>query len=454
MKLKDKKVLVCGLGRTGIATIPLLLDKGAKVTIQTENVIKEYEEEVKKFEGLGVKVFLSKEPNDVINNFDICVVSPGINTSKSFFKIAEEIGVQIISEIELSNWFFEGTLVAITGTNGKTTTTTLVQKILAEKFSDSRAVGNIGIPFSANVLNSTKDSIYALELSSYQLETTYTLKPKVATVLNIAQDHIERHKTMQNYISAKEKIFENQDENDYLILNYDNEGSMKMKSLTKSKVIYFSKEEIQEDCLKVYVKDNEVFTNFNGVCEKVLNLSDILLIGTHNVENVLASIALTLPLGLDVKEIEEAIMTFKGVEHRLEYVNTFDGVTYINDSKATNPDSSINAINAITQPTVLIVGGFDKNLPIFEFVKNITKKVKHLVIIGEVAEKYVECCNKLGYSNFTVCETLESAVVESSKVAKSGDCVLLSPACSSFDMFKDFEHRGKVFKEAVYNLRR
>ncbi len=454
MDLKNKKVLVCGLGRTGIATLPLLINKGAKVTIQTEFIDDEYKEQIKHFENQGVKVFLNKTPNDVISSFDLCVVSPGISTDEHFFEIAKSLDIKIVSEIELCNWFYEGEFVAITGTNGKTTTTTLIHKILDEKFEDSRAVGNIGIPLSSNILDSSKKSVFALELSSYQLETTYTLKPKVSAVLNISKDHIERHKTMQNYIEAKENIFKNQDENDYLVLNYDDEETKKMAYKSKSKVIYFSKYEIKEDGLKVFVKDSKIYTNFFGVIEEVIDIDSIMIIGEHNLENVLASVALTIAIGVDIPTIKEVISNFRGVEHRLEYVKTINGVTYINDSKATNPDSAINAIKAVTQPIVLIVGGFDKNLPIYEFVKNITKEVRHLIIIGEIKDKFVDICLKIGFENFTICDSLESAVVESYKVAQSGDCVLLSPSCSSFDMFKDFEHRGRVFKEAIHNLRR
>ncbi len=454
MNLKNKKVLVCGLGRTGISLIPVLLKKGAYVTLQTEKINDIYKEKIEKYQEEGVKVFLNKNPNDIISNFDLCIVSPGIDTAEKFFTIAKEAKVKIISEIEFSNWFYCGELVAITGTNGKTTTTTLVQKILKEKFSDSRAVGNIGIPFAENVLDSSKDSVFALELSSYQLETTYTLKPKVAAVLNITKDHIQRHKTMNNYILAKEQIFLNQDENDFLVLNYDNSYTKEMSKNTTSKVIYFSKKEILEDTLKVFVKNNIVYTNINGNLEEVLNIDDILIIGEHNIENVLAAIALTSAMGVDIETIKEVVLNFKGVEHRLEYVKTINSITYINDSKATNPDSSINAIKAVTQPIVLIVGGFDKNLPIYDFIKNITKEVRHLIIIGEIKDKFVESCLNIGFTDFTVCDTLESAVEESYKIAHSGDCVLLSPSCSSSDMFEDFEHRGKVFKEAIYNLRR
>ncbi|MFV0520299.1 MAG: UDP-N-acetylmuramoyl-L-alanine--D-glutamate ligase [Lachnospirales bacterium] len=466
MDIKNKKVLVCGLGKTGFGVLPLLLKLGCTVTIQTPSVSQEYNDALEKYIDMGVSLFINNTPNDIIKNFDLVVVSPGISSDLPFFKLAKDSDIEIISEVELANMFFKGRLIGITGTNGKTTTTTLVGEIIKEVFIDTEVVGNIGVPFSEKVLDSEETSVFAIELSSYQLEKTFTLKPKTATILNVTPDHLERHKTMQNYISCKERIFENQDNSDYLILNYDNKESYDMVSKAKSNIVLFSKEPISEDGLKVYVKDEKIYTNFlkkstkdNDLVErlqedkKIINLSDITLLGEHNIENILASIALTLPLGVSVEVLEDVISHFKGVEHRLEFIKIIHGVTFINDSKATNPDSSINAIKSINQPIILIVGGYDKNLPIFEFVKEITKKVKHLIIIGETKDKFVNSCLKIGYTDFTVCESLESAALEGFKVAKPGDCVLLSPSCSSYDMFDNFEHRGKVFKEAIHKLR-
>ncbi|MFV0441549.1 MAG: UDP-N-acetylmuramoyl-L-alanine--D-glutamate ligase [Lachnospirales bacterium] len=454
MDLKDKKVLVCGLGITGMATLPLLLQKGAIVTVWTSSVSKGYESDFEKFKKRGVELFIMDIPNDIIIGFDLCVVSPGIPTDMSFFDLAEKNNIPVVSEIELSNWYFKGRLVGITGTNGKSTTSTLMSEIVKEQFKSSELLGNIGEAFSSKTLESVKDSVYTIELSSYQLECTYTIKPKVAAVLNISKDHLSRHKTMQNYIAQKKRIFMNQDENDFLVLNYDDDVTREMAKEAKSKVVFFSKEQIDEDVLCVYVKNDSIYTNFKGKEEVILAKSDILLIGEHNLENVLSAVAMSLALEIPISVIAYVISTFKGVEHRLEFVKIIHGVTFINDSKATNPDSSINAIKSVNQPIILIVGGYDKKLPLFEFVKEITKSVEHLVIIGDTTEKFVNCCNKIGYNNFVVCETLESAVEEGFKVAKPGDCVLLSPSCSSFDMFENFESRGKAFKKAINELRR
>ncbi len=468
MELKNKKVLVCGLGKTGFGMLPLLLSVGCNITIQTPSVGADYEEPLKKYLDMGVSLFINNTPNDIIKNFELVIVSPGISTDLPFFKLAKDADIEVISEVELANWFFKGELVAITGTNGKTTTTTLVGEILKEVFAHTEVVGNIGVPFSEKVQESTEESVYTIELSSYQLEKTNSIKPKASAILNISQDHLERHKTMQNYIAAKERVFLNQDMEDFLILNYDNEECVEIaKNAKNTNVVFFSKFLIEEDCLKVYVKDDVIYTNFlkKNINDKgyltdfkdgdmaVIKVSEIPLLGEHNVENVLASIALTLPMGTPIETLHEVITNFRAVEHRLEYVKTIHSVTFINDSKATNPDSSINAIKAITQPIILIVGGYDKNLPIFEFVKEITKNVKHLIIIGETKDKFVNSCLKIGYTDFTVCDSLESAALEGFKVAKPGDCVLLSPSCSSYDMFDNFEHRGRVFKEAIHKLR-
>lgn len=450
MELKNKNVLVCGLGMTGVNVVTFLLKKQANVSVH--NVTEIDNNHVQEFRELGVKVFFGDSINDIVANYELIVVSPGIPSDLSFFKIAQQKNIPIVSEIELANMFCKGEIVGITGTNGKTTTTCLVDKILGDKNEHVQAVGNIGIPFIDKVDDSTEDDIFVAELSSYQLETTYTLKPKCSVVLNITNDHLERHKTLNNYIQAKERVFVNQTSEDYTVLNYDNQYTRDMGQKTNGTVVWFSRKE-QGLEKSVYVKDDKIVTNFNGIEEDVLFIKDIKMIGGHNVENVLASVAIALCMSIDIEQIERVVKNFNGVEHRIEYVRTLNGVTFYNDSKATNVEAAINAINAVNMNIRLIVGGDDKNLPLYDLVKCASTKVSRLYIIGSSTDNFVECCEKLGYKSFVTCDSLEEAVQLAYEEAEVGECVMLSPGCASFDMFDNFEHRGRVFKESVLNIR-
>ncbi len=450
MNLKDKKVLVCGFGKTGLAVVNFLLkvDDTVKITIFTENDLGHEDE----FDEERVGYFVAKNPNDIISRHDLIVVSPGISTSERFFEIAKDQNIEVISEIELANRYFKGVLVAITGTNGKTTTTMLVNEIL-KLYGDSRCVGNIGIPFADEVMNISSDAYAVAELSSYQLETTYTIKPKVSAILNITNDHLVRHKTLDNYVDAKKRIFMNQDKGDYVVLNYDDEKVRTFAKDTKAKVVFFSRLTDLSDDYGVFVKGDGIYSNISGSLEKIMNISEIILLCSHNVENVLTAIAMTQVLGVDVIAISTAIREFKGAPHRIEYVKTLNGVSFYNDSKATNVESAVNAIKSIKAPLVLIVGGDDKNLPLYDLVKYASERARKVVIIGSSTENFVNCFKKIGYNDYIIETTLESAVLKAYEVAETGDCVLLSPGCASFDMFNNFEERGNVFKETVLSIR-
>lgn len=450
MNLKDKKVLVCGYGKSGLATVNLLLklDKTVDITIYNNNDIsepREYEEE-------RVHYYVSKTPNDIISKFDFIVVSPGISTQEKFFKIANEQNIEIISEIELANRFFKGILIGITGTNGKTTTTMLVNEIL-KVYGNSRYVGNIGVPFADEVLNITSDAYAVAELSSYQLETTYSIKPKVSAILNISNDHLVRHKTLDNYVDAKKRIFMNQDSGDYVVLNYDDSRVKNLDRETNGNVVYFSRKCEFVNERGVFVKNNEIFSTISGELEKVMNISDIKLIGEHNIENVICAVAITQVLGVDIIAISTAIREFKGAPHRIEYVKTLNGVSFYNDSKATNVESSINALKSIKAPVILIVGGDDKNLPLYDLIKNASEKAKKVIILGSSTKSFVTGFNKIGYDDYIIVKDLQTAVDMAYDIAAAGDCVLLSPGCASFDMFNNFEERGNIFKKAVLSIR-
>lgn len=450
MDLQNKKVLVCGYGKTGKSVVDFIfkIEKTVSVTVFVE---KEVENE-HGGDSDRLEFFVASTPNDIIANYDLIIVSPGISTSERFFEIAEEQGVEIISEIELANAYFKGTLVGVTGTNGKTTTTTLVNEIL-KQHSKSKTVGNIGIPFVDEVLELGEEDFAVAELSSYQLETTYSIKPKVSTILNITNDHLLRHKTLDNYIDAKKRIFMNQDLSDYLVLNYDNKYLMEFADELDTNLILFSRVEDLSDKKGVFVKNGEIFSSISGEVEKVMKVSEIKLLGEHNVENVLAAIGITQALGVSIFDIRKSIIAFKGVPHRIEYVRTINGVSFYNDSKATNVESAINAIKSIKAPIVLIVGGDDKNLPLYDLVKYASEYARKVVIIGQSTQNFVNGFNKIGYSDYLIEKTVESAIAKAYEVSNVGDCILLSPGCASYDMFNNFEERGNLFRETVLAIR-
>lgn len=448
MDFYNKNVLVCGIARSGISAAILLKDIGANVTIQD---IKRYEDiedinEIKFIEKKGINLYLGKNPEKhLIDKMDIMVVSPGLPLNLDFVQYSFS-KIPVISEIELAYLNCKSPIIAITGTNGKTTTTSIMGEIL-KNYKNTYIVGNIGIPFSEEVIKINKDDVAVIELSSFQLETIYKFKPNIACVLNITPDHLNRHKTMENYVLAKEKIFKNQNENDFLILNYDDIHCRNMASKTKSNIMYFS---INQKIMRgAYLEDNYIYINN----EKFIDTNMINIIGKHNMENVMASILMSLAFNVPLDIIKKGLMNFCSIEHRIEYVLTKNNVDYYNDSKATNIDATIKAIDAMKKPIYLISGGSEKNSNFIPMIEAFGNKVKHLIIIGEVKNRIAKDCKNLGFLRYTIKDTLLDAVKFCYESAKDGDCVLLSPACASFDMFKDYEERGKLFKEYVKKLK-
>ena len=445
MEFYNKNVLVCGIARSGISASLMLKKLGANVTIQDLKL----EEDIKQINTLkdnNINLYLGKNPdNDLIDSIDLMVLSPGVPTDLDFVKYAKT-KIPVISEIELSYLFCRSPIMALTGTNGKTTTVSLIGHILKE-YKKTYVAGNIGTPFSEYALNIEKDSITVLELSSFQLETIKKFKPMIASVLNIKEDHLNRHKTMEEYIKAKERIFENQDENDFLILNYDDMECRKMASKAKAKVLYFSaKEQLKKG---TYLKDNYIYINDYPF----IKIADIKILGSHNMENVMVAILMCLCYKVPMDIIINGLKTFKAVEHRIEYVTTKKGVDYYNDSKGTNPDATIKAINAMKKPIYLIVGGYEKNTDFSPLIQQFKNKVKKAIIIGEVKQRMAKDCDKLNFNDYVIKNSFLDAIEYCYENAKSGECVLLSPACASFDMFKDYEERGNFFKQYVKNLK-
>ena len=427
---KDKKYLVCGLARSGVASAVLLAKLGAHVTIQDIKPKEELElvENFDEIEKYNIDLYLEKNPDDIVKNFDGIVVSPGIPCDLPFFAKAEEAGVEVIGEIELAYRLCPCKTIAVTGTNGKTTTTALLGEIMKAYRPGSVVVGNIGEPFTGEVLGLTDDVYAVAEISSFQLETAVDFKPHIAVMLNLTPDHLNRHGTVENYAAVKESIFANQDESDFAVINRDDETCRVMASRVKSSVEFFSKTQLAETHYKT------------------------ILPGAHNAENVMAAITAARCAGVPDKLIRKVVGEFEGVEHRIEFVAEINGARYYNDSKATNTDAAIKALEAFEQPIVLIGGGYDKKADFTEWVGLFKGKVKKVVLVGQTAFQIKETCEKNGFFDCDIAEDFKNAVELCHAAAVDGDIVLLSPACASFGLFDNYEQRGTVFKEIVKDL--
>ena len=444
MDIEGKKVLVAGGGRSGLAAIKLLKNNGAEAVLYDGN------ERFALPEGIVAETRLGEFKEEYLTDIDLVVISPGIPIDSQIVTTAASKNIEVWGEIELAYYFEKGRVVAVTGTNGKTTTTALTGKIMEAAFSNVLVVGNIGIPYAEEVIKTTEESVTVAEISSFQLESAHTFAPKVTAILNITPDHLNRHKTMEVYIEVKKSITKNQSEKDVCILNYEDEALRNFGKSLKCRVIYFSsRQELSEG---FFVKDGYIVYKSNKAEEQICKIADMKIIGEHNVENAMAAAAAGVAMGIDIKAIGRVICEFEAIEHRIEFVKEVSGVLYYNDSKGTNPDSSIKAVNSMTRPTFLIAGGSEKNSDFTEFAKTFKEHLKCLVLIGVTKEKIAACAKEAGFTNIVFETTLESAVKYCHDNAIPGDAVLLSPACASFDMFKSYEERGRLFKEYVRNL--
>lgn len=450
MELKGKSFLVVGAGKSGIAASMVLARMGAKPVLFDSNK----DADINRIQdGLGewkdkVNICLGEVSEDYIP--DALLLSPGVPVDSDFVKNYSDAGIPLIGEIELGYLLEKGSVIAITGTNGKTTTTTLVGDIMKAHFDKVFVVGNIGNPYTLEALDTTKTSVTVGEISSFQLETTDTFHPVVSAILNITPDHLNRHHTMEGYIAAKERIALKQMKGDICVLNYENEYTKDFGSRTTATPVFFSSKTRLEDG---YFLDGEMIKFAHAGEEKdVMNIHDMNLVGMCNVENVMAAIAISRAMGVPMDTILSVIREFKAVEHRIEFVATKKGVDYYNDSKGTNPDAAIQGIKAMSKPTILIGGGYDKGSEYDEWIEAFDGKVKLLVLIGQTREKIAECAKKHGVENIVFADTYEECLAKCTEAAKPGDAVLLSPACASWGMFPNYEIRGTMFKDYVRGL--
>lgn len=451
MELQGKKVLVFGSGKSGIGASDLLAKVGAFPVIYDGNAETDKDAVVHKTDGTyPVNVYAGELPKEVQDSLDLVVLSPGVPTDLPLVKSFYEQGLPVWGEVELAYRVGDGEVLAITGTNGKTTTTALLGKIMQDARESVFVVGNIGTPYTSKALEMKQNSVTVAEISSFQLETIDEFAPKVSAILNITEDHLNRHHTMEEYIRVKELITENQGTEDVCVLNYEDEVLREFGKHLTPRVVYFSSgrkldEGIYLDGNKIILKDGEKEI-------EVVKTEDLKLLGKHNFENVMAAVAMAYYDGVSLDSIRKSICEFTAVAHRIEYVTEKKGVVYYNDSKGTNPDAAIKGIQAMNRPTLLIGGGYDKQSGYDEWIEAFDGKVRYLVLIGQTKEKIKEAAEKNGFHDIILCEDLKEAVKVCEEKAQPGDAVLLSPACASWGQFDNYEQRGDMFKEYVRNL--
>lgn len=452
MNLQNENVLVFGTGISGIAAAGLLEDKGVHPVLFDGNAeLEEQEIRAKLPEGSKAEILLGDLTDEQIQSLDLVVLSPGVPTDLPLVNRLREAGLKIWGEIELAYECSKGDVLAITGTNGKTTTTSLLGAIMQHAKESAFIVGNIGIPYTQIAEETKENSVTVAEISSFQLETIEQFRPKVSAILNITPDHLNRHHTMEEYIRVKELITKNQTEKDTCVLNYEDEVLREFGKTLKCQVIFFSSLRTLEK--GIYLNGEMIEYNDGSGITTICSVKELNLPGRHNYENVCAAVAMALAYGISLEDIRYVLVRFKAVEHRIEYVTEVNGVVYYNDSKGTNPDAAIKGIQAMDRPTLLIGGGYDKNSSYEEWINAFDGKVRYLVLLGQTKEKIAEAAERCGFEHVVMTESLEEAVAFCAEHANPGDAVLLSPACASWGMFPNYEVRGKKFKELVYQLK-
>ena len=451
MDLRGKKVLVFGSGKSGIGAADLLGKVGAFPIIFDGNVKVDKDAVVHKTTGdYPLDVYVGELPAEVQSGLDLVVLSPGVPTDIPMVKSFYEQGLSVWGEVELAYQTGKGEVLAITGTNGKTTTTALLGKIMSDACESVFVVGNIGTPYTSKSLEMKDETVTVAEISSFQLETTEKFAPKVSAILNITEDHLDRHHTMEEYIRVKELITAHQTAENVCVLNYEDEVLREFGKNIVPKTVYFSS--VCKLDKGLYLDGDMIVLKTETEEIPVVKTTDLKILGQHNHENVMAAVAMAYYAGVPMESIRKSVCEFVAVEHRIEYVTEKNGVVYYNDSKGTNPDAAIKAIQAMNRPTVLIGGGYDKGSSYDEWIQAFDGKVRHLVLIGQTKEKIKETAERLGFYDIILCEDLKEAVAVCAEKANPGEAVLLSPACASWGQFDNYEQRGDMFKEYVRAL--
>jgi UDP-N-acetylmuramoylalanine--D-glutamate ligase len=448
MELKNKRVLVVGLGRSGAAAALFLQDHGARVTVSDTKSETQLQKEISALLDRGISLETGRHSERTFRDQDLIIVSPGVPADQPQLQHARAMGIPVIGEVELAYRFLQGKVIAITGSNGKTTTTTLIGEILSKSGRKTLVGGNIGTPVISLVGQSSPEHLLVLEISSFQLETIEQFRPWIASILNITPDHLDRHRTFQAYVDAKARIFENQQADDFAVLNADDPTCVELKNKSKGTVYWFSRKEQVES--GACVSGEEIVFRSSGRDTSVLPINEIQLKGAHNLENVLAAVCVAMLAGCEPQQVRAAVAQFGGVEHRLEPVATVNGVAYFNDSKATNVDATIKALESFAGNIHIILGGKDKGSDYTVLAPLLRERAKGAYLIGAAAEKIASQIQ--GSTRIIQSGTLDRAVRQASEAAVYGDIVLLAPACASFDQFENYEQRGRVFKDLVHTL--
>lgn len=455
-RFKNKNILVIGAGKSGIGAIKALIHLGAHITVSDSRKKEAFDDVLIKYlDDNDIKMYFDEDNKlkEELSNFQMAILSPGISLESQIASELLKNKVEIIGELELAYLTSDGNFIGITGTNGKTTTTTLVGEMLKEEKRDTKVVGNIGLSAASSTVNSDRDSWFVTEVSSFQLESTKEFKPKVSAILNLTPDHLNRHHTLENYGKIKARISENQSEKDYLLINADDKLLKDIEFDTKAQIIPFSRKKNLD--YGVYLKKDKIVIREQGKENEVeiCSTSDINIVGKHNLENVLAAVGIAYFAGVKKESIKKAIKNFGGVEHRIEFVDEIEGIKFYNDSKGTNVDATITGIGALEKNILLIAGGDSKGQDFSELIKNFEGKVKALVLFGR--DKYIieKAGKEAGYKEIYICDDLDEATKKAFELGTREDKILISPACASWDMYNNFEERGVHFKSCVKKLK-
>jgi len=447
--MKNKKILVIGLGVSGMSSVKALSKLGAEIYVFDESSREKLTEKLKALETIEAKYFFGNDEIDKIEmeGLDFAIKSPGIKYEVPIVEKLLKNNIKIISDIEAAYKITKASIISITGTNGKTTTTTLIGEIARESGKTYKLTGNIGFGMFDDALNSKRGDILVAEVSSFQLAGTYDYKPYISVITNITPDHMDYHHTLENYVESKFKNVINQDENDFAVLNYEDDTIREYSKNIKAKKIFFSSSQVLNE--GIFEENGQMVYKHDNKSGFIINTKDIFILGKHNLENAMAAAGAALALGIETSVISHVLKYFKGVEHRLEFCGEYKGIKFYNDSKGTNPDASIKAVQGIKKPIILIAGGYDKKSLYDEFIKEFDNKVKALVLLGQTANAIDACARKYGFTNIFRVENMDEAVKKCFELSTEGDNIVLSPDCASWGMYPNYEVRGRDFKERV-----